>query len=151
MITKQKILDDFIVAFKNKDDIKKRTLESIKAEIMVVEKAKANIEVNEEKIMDILKSMAKKRKESLVAYEAGGREDLAQKEREELTVIESYLPAQMPDEQIKQIIETIVKDNNFSANDFGRAMGMVMGVLKGQVTGEVVNRILREVLTPASH
>jgi len=146
MLTKQQILDDFTQAFKERNEIKKRTLSSVKSEILVFEKQRAGNEVNEEKLMEILKSMAKKRRESIEAYEEGNRPELAQIEKEELEVIESYLPEQMSEEQIKEIAQKVIAGNNFTKADFGKAMGMTMGELKGQADGNVVSKVLKEIL-----
>jgi len=146
MISKQQILDDFTKAFKEKNEVKKRTLSSIKAEILVVEKSKNSSEVDSDKLIEILKSMAKKRRESIEAYEQGNRPELAAKEKEELEIIESYLPEQMSEEQVKEIVQKLVTDNSFTKADFGKAMGMAMGQLKGKADGNVVNKILKEIL-----
>lgn len=140
MATKQQILDDFTKAFKEKDEIKKRTLSSIKSEILVYEKSGKGGEVDENVVNDILKSMAKKRRESIEAFDAAGRTELAQIEREELAVIESYLPAQMPEEQVREIARRVIADNNFTKADFGKAMGAVMKEVQGQADGGAVKR-----------
>jgi len=146
MATKQQILDDFTKAFKERDEIKKRTLSSIKAEILVFEKQKGGNEVDDNKLMEILKSMAKKRREAIEAFKQGGREELAQIEKEELEIIESYLPEQMSEEQVKEIVEKVVTDNNFTQADFGKAMGMAMGQLKEKADGNIVGKVLKEIL-----
>jgi hypothetical protein len=146
MTTKQQIFDDFIKAFKAKDDIRKRTLASIKAEILVFEKQKEGNEAVLEKIVEILKSMAKKRREAIEAYEAAGRTELAQREKEELEVIESYLPAQLSAAQIRETAERIVSANGFGKADFGKAMGAVMTELKGKADGNTVSAIIKEIL-----
>ena len=146
MLTKQQILDDFTKALKNRDEVKKRTLESIKSDILVFEKAKAGNEATAEKIGEILKSMAKKRREAIEAYEAAGRAELAAKEKEELAVIESYLPEQMGEEQIKKAVRKIVAEQGLTKADFGKAMGIVMGQLKGKADGTVASKILQEIL-----
>jgi len=146
MLTKQQILDDFTKALKNKDEVKKRTLESIKSEILVFEKAKAGNEATAEKIAEILKSMAKKRREAIEAYEAAGRAELAAKEKEELAVIKFYLPAQMGEEQIKKAVRKIVAEQGFTKADFGKAMGMAMGQLKGKADGGLVGKAVKEIL-----
>jgi len=147
MATKQQILDDFITAFKAKDEVKKRTLAFVKSEILVFEKSGSDKKVDDDKLMEILKSMAKKRKESIAAYEAGNRDDLAKIEQEELAVIEAYLPEQMSEGQVRETIEKIVADNGFVAKDFGQAMGKVMSELRGKVDGGLAGKILKEILT----
>ena len=146
MTTKQQILDDFIKAFKEKDEIKKRTLVSIKSEILVAEKSKGGEEVNGDKLLEILKSMAKKRRESIEAYESAGRQELADREKEELKIIESYLPEQMSEDDVRREVEKIVSAEGFSKADFGKAMGAVMALLKGKADGAMAGRILKEVL-----
>ncbi len=155
MATKQQILDDFTVAFKERDKIKKRTLSLIKAEILVFEKSssfakatadKGQNEIDNNKLIDILKSMAKKRREAIEAFEQGNREELAQIEKEELEIIESYLPKQMSEEQVKEVVQKVVSDNSFTQADFGKAMGMTMGQLKGKADGNIVGKVLKEIL-----
>ena len=146
MATKQQIFDDFVQAFKNKDEVKKRTLESIKSEILVFEKAREGNEATEEKILEILKSMAKKRREAILAYEQGGRAELAAKEKEELAIIESYLPEQMSEEQARETVQKIVAAQSFTSADFGKAMGAVMAELKGKADGGMAGKILKEIL-----
>lgn len=146
MLTKQQIFDDFTTAFKTRDELRKRTLESIKSEILVFEKMKEGNEATDEKILEILKSMAKKRRESILAYEQAGRAELANKEKEELGIIESYLPEQMNEEQVREAIEKIVAAQSFTSADFGKAMGAVMAELKGKADGGMVGKILKELL-----
>lgn len=146
MATKQQIMDDFTTAFKAKNEIKKRTLGSIKAEVLVYEKSGKSGEVDEAVMNDILKSMAKKRRESLEAYESAGREDLAQTEREELAVIESYLPEQMSEAQVREIAQRVIAENGFTKADFGRAMGAVMKETSGQADGGAVKRAVEEIM-----
>jgi len=146
MATKQQIFNDFTQAFKNKDEVKKRTLESIKSEILVFEKQKEGNEATAEKIMEILKSMAKKRREALDAYKSAGRDELAKREQEELTIIESYLPEQMNESQIREVIKNIITAQNFTAADFGKAMSAVMAELKNKADGGLVGKVVKEIL-----
>ena len=146
MVTKEQIFSDFTAAFKNRDETKKRTLSSMKSEILVFEKAKAGNEATPEALTGILKSMAKKRREAIEAYTQGGRPELAVKEQEELAIIESYLPAQLSPVEVQTLVEKIVADNDFTASDFGRAMGVVMKELAGRASGDIVNSILKNIL-----
>jgi len=146
MATKQQIFNDFTQAFKNKDEVKKRTLESIKSEILVFEKQKEGNEATAEKIMEILKSMAKKRREALDAYKSAGRDELAKREQEELTIIESYLPEQMNESQIREVIKNIITAQNFTAADFGKAMSAVMAELNNKADGGLVGKVVKEIL-----
>ena len=146
MTTKQDILDDFTQAFKARDEVKKRTLLSVKSEMLNFEKQKEGNEVTPDKLVDILKSMAKKRRESIEAYQAAGRNELATTELEELAVIDSYLPEQMSEAQVREAVVRLVNAHGFGAADFGKAMAAVMGELKGTADGGLVSRVLKEVL-----
>jgi hypothetical protein len=150
MATKQQIFDDFTAAFKARDELRKRTLESIKSDILVFEKAREGNEATEEKILEILKSMAKKRREAILAYEQGNRPELAAKEKEELAIIESYLPEQMNEEQVREAVQKIVVNLGFKTQDnkadFGKAMGAVMAELKGKADGGMAGKVLKEIL-----
>jgi len=148
MATKQQIFDDFTAAFKARDELRKRTLESIKSEILVKEKSPDFVgkEMSGEAIIAILKSMAKKRRESIEAYGQGNRSELAAKEKEELAIIESYLPEQISEEQVRKVIKKIVETQDFASKDFGKAMGAVMAELKGKADGGMVGKILKEML-----
>src|SRR3989339_762708 len=125
MTTKQQILDDFIKAYKEK---------------------KEGNEACPEKLAEILKSMAKKRREAIEAFEAAGRTELAQREKEELAIIKSYLPEQLSAAQVREAVERIVSENGFGKADFGKAMGAVMAELNGQAEGTLVAGVLKELL-----
>ena len=92
----------------------------------------------------MLKSEAKKRKDSAESYHQAQREDLAQTEEKEIGIIQKYLPEQLSDDQIREEIKNIISENNFTASDFGKAMGIVMKHFAGKADGQEVSRILKE-------
>jgi hypothetical protein len=101
--------------------------------------------LTEEEALEILAKEAKKRKESISAFEKGGRQDLADKEKEELKLIEEYLPEQLPREEIeKAVLAAIAKTGAKETKDFGLAMKEAMIELKGKADASIVSGILRE-------
>lgn len=104
--------------------------------------------LSNEEVVDVLCSEAKKRKESIEEFQKAEREDLAQKEKAELEVIESYLPPQLSEQEIKEnAAEVIKKTEAQTLNDVGRVMGALMVRLRGRADGGVVMRIVKEMLS----
>ncbi|HQP49261.1 MAG TPA: GatB/YqeY domain-containing protein [Spirochaetota bacterium] len=142
----QRIESDLHDAIKSKDDIVLRTLRMLKSDIMY-EKTKGEGELPEEKVLEIVTRASKKRKEAIGEFEKAGRNDLAEREKEELLVIEKYLPEQLGEEDASAIIDRIIRDmGEVSKKDFGKVMGPVMKELKGKIDGGIVKRLLTEKL-----
>jgi uncharacterized protein YqeY len=90
---------------------------------------------------------AKQRRESIELYEKGGRQDLVEKERRELQIVESYLPKQMSEEEIRELVAKVIEEVGASSpKDIGKVMQAVMPKVKGRADGSLVNRIVRELL-----
>ena len=102
----------------------------------------------DEEPLKILKTAAKQLKESIDQYQKGGRDDLAEKEAFELTLLEKYLPEQLSEEQIKQTVKNIVKNTGSgSMQDMGKVMGATMQKLAGSADGKLVQKIVQEELS----
>lgn len=100
-------------------------------------------ELSDDEVVTVVKRQVKKHQESIEAFRNGGRADLVQKEEREKAILESFLPAQMGEEEIRAVVKEIVGTD---LGDFGQVMGQVMGKLKGQADGAVAARIVREEL-----
>lgn len=101
-----------------------------------------------EESLKILKSAAKQLNESIDQYQKGGREELAEKEAFELTLLEKYLPEQLSEEQIRQKVKNIVKNTGAgSMQDMGKVMGATMQELAGSADGKIVQKIVQEELS----
>ena len=104
-------------------------------------------ELTDEQVVEILKSEAKKRKDSILAYEQGNRQDLARKEKDEIIILQEYLPAELSDEEIEKIIKEIVASyGNASMKDFGKIMGQAMAKVNGKASGDRVSGKVKELL-----
>ena len=104
--------------------------------------------LNEEEFMKILKSTAKQLKESVEQYKKGGRKDLVKKELFELSLIQKYLPVQLSEDKIRDLIKTTIQSAGAkSMQDMGRVMGILMQELAGTADGKLVQQIVQKELS----
>ena len=148
MSLEQKIMADMKEAMKAKDEAALRGLRAIKAEII---KAKtepgAGGEVSEEKETALLQKMMKQRRDSLEIYQQQSRADLAQKEQEEIAIIEKFLPKQLTAEELKAELQTIIAETGAtSAADMGKVMGAATKKLAGKADGKTISATVKELL-----
>lgn len=114
------------------------TLRLLISEIRNTQIAKG-YELSDEEILEVITKEAKKRRESILSFRSGGREELAVKEESELKILEEYLPVQMSDEELTKIVkEAITETGATTVSDLGKIIGNVMSKAKGQVSGERV-------------
>jgi uncharacterized protein YqeY len=112
-----------------------------------IEKGGAGYEASEEDVQDVLQKQAKQRRDSIEQFEAANRNELAEKEKQELELLESYLPKQMGEEEIKQLVdEAITQTGATNAADMGKVMGALMPKTKGKADGGLVSRLVKEKL-----
>ena len=135
-------------AMKAKNEALLRSLRAIKAEII---KAKtepgARGEIDEATEQKFLQKMMKQRRDSLEIFEKQGRQDLAVKEKEEMQVIERFLPKQISTNEIKEAVAKIIADTGASsAADMGKVMGMASKQLAGKADGKTISTIVKELL-----
>ncbi len=147
--TLEKIKADLTGVLKAGDAVSALTLRYLLAEVHNAEIAKGKDAVlTEEELVQVLQKQAKQRRESIEAYQKGGREDLVVKEQRELKVIQSYLPEQMGEEEIQKIVEEAVSAIGASGiQDMGKVMSEVMAKVKGKADGSVVSRLVKEKLS----
>ena len=136
-------------AMKNKDEALLRGLRAIKAEII---KAKtepgANGAISEDTEMKLLQKLVKQRKDSLTIFQEQNRADLADKEAEEIAVIEKFLPVQMTEDEVKSAVEAIVKELGAAGpQDLGKVMGVASKQLAGKADGKIIAAVAKNALT----
>jgi uncharacterized protein len=144
----EKIMGEMKDAMKAKNEGTLRALRAIKAEII---KAKtdpgAGGKIDEATELKFLQKMVKQRKDSLDIFEKQGREDLAAKEKEELAVIEKFLPKQMSEAEITEAIKNIIAETGAtSAADLGKVMGVASKQLAGKADGKAISGIVKTLL-----
>jgi hypothetical protein len=131
---------------KAKDALRVSTLRLMISEIERKEKEKG-LPVPEEAIIQILYSMIKKRKEAIELFLKGGRQDLADKETNEIPIIESYLPKQLTEDEIRQeVLSAISALNARSVKEVGKVMGVLSKKLAGKAQGSTISQIAKEEL-----
>ena len=148
MSLETKIMAEMKEAMKAKNEGMLRALRAIKAEII---KAKtdpgAGGEIDEATEQQFLQKMMKQRRDALAIFEQQGRADLAEKEREEMAVIEKFLPAQLGEEEIKAALRQIISDVGASSPaDMGKVMGVATKQLAGQADGKIISQLVKNLL-----
>ncbi|MBL7701713.1 MAG: GatB/YqeY domain-containing protein [Ferruginibacter sp.] len=148
MSLEQQIMAEMKEAMKAKNEGVLRGLRAIKAEII---KAKtepgAAGEIDEATEQKFLQKMMKQRRDSLDIFEKQGREDLAAKEREEMAVIEKFLPKQLDEAELKEIIKGIIAETGASSPaDMGKVMGVASKQLAGKADGKAISAVVKELL-----
>lgn len=144
---KEKINEMMKNAMKEGDKLKLETLRSIRAAIIEFEKSGTGKELDEDEEIKIINSLVKKRKESIEIFEKANRLDLAEKEKQELEILQKFLPEQLNEEEISKILDEIIQQVGAKdPKDFGKVMGQAMKVFKGRADGKVVQAILKSKL-----
>jgi uncharacterized protein len=148
MALEQKVMADMKDAMKAKDEAGLRGLRAIKAAIIIAKTAEgAGGELKEEDEVKLLQKLVKQRKDSLEIYEKQHREDLAIKEREEIAVIEKFMPTQLDPAALKLVLQKIITDSGASSiADMGKIMGIASKQLAGQADGKTIGALVKELL-----
>lgn len=138
--------DDIKTAMKSKDKDTLSILRMLKAAIQN-EQIKAGRDLDGEEELTVLSREMKQRRDSLSEFEKAGRDDLADKVKIEITIVEKYMPKQLSEEEIRQIVQTAIDQTGAtSPKEFGKVMGAVMPEVKGKADGNQVNAIVKELL-----
>ena len=136
-------------AMKAGDAIKRDSLRMLDAMIKntEIEKMKKEEGLADAEILEVLARAVKQRKDSVAQYTAGGRPELAEKENKEIEILMQYMPEQMGDDKVREIVKEVISQTGASGKaDIGKVMGAAMGKLKGQADGNDVKRIAEELL-----
>ena len=142
MSLKEKITEDMKIAMKEGEKTKLNLIRMLRSEIRYKEIEKGS-ELDDNGIIDVLSSAAKRRKESIQEFRKGGREDLAAKEEKELKIIYSYLPEQLSEEELLKLIdESIEEADAQSSKDVGKVMRVIIPKVKGRADGKKVNQMV---------
>ncbi len=144
---KEKLLNDLKEAMKEKNIIRKNTVQAIRTAVLQVEKDKG-IEVTDEQIIDIIAKESKKRKDAAVEFEKSGREDLIEQNNKELEILAQYLPKQLSVEEIENIVKEVIQAVGATSM---KDMGIVMKTSKEKIgaagDGKVISDIVKKMLS----
>ncbi len=148
MSISNQINDDIKKAMLAREEAKLRALRSIKAALLLAATEKgAAEEVSDEKAIQILQKLAKQRKDSLEIFTQNNRPELALKEQEELDVINTFLPVQMDESELRSVLEKIIAEvGATSAADTGKIMPVAMKQLAGKADGKTIGALVKQIL-----
>ena len=149
MSLKEKIQKNMISALKEKRALESSVLKMLRAAITneEIKQGKKDSGLRDEETIKIIRSEAKKRNDAIEAYDKGGRDELAKKEREELEMLKAYLPEELSDEEIEKAVkEAKAETGAESMKEFGNVMKVAMVKLKGQADGKKVSEIAQKLL-----
>ena len=144
---KQNIQEELKKALLQRDELKTGTLRMLLAALINKEKEKNQGPLTEEQIQSVILSEVKKRKEAVEAFTKGGRPEMADKESKELEILQKYLPEQLPEEEVRKLVqEAIAQTGAAKAQDMGKVMAVLMPKVKGKADGAFVSAVVKELL-----
>lgn len=143
---RERLGEDLKTAMREKAALRLSTIRMMRAEILNKDKEHGK-DAGEEDILKILQSMIKRREEAAEQYVKGGREELAAKEREEIRIIQGYLPAQMGDEELREAVRAAIAQTGASSmKEMGKVMGLLTKQLAGRAAAARISQAVKEML-----
>lgn len=143
---KERLQEDWKKALKSKDKIRANVLSSAKSAILLVEKTDG-VTLEDDKVIEILAKEVKQRKEAMLEFEKGNRQDLVDQNKSEIEILLGYLPQQLSEEEILQIVkETATEVGANNMKDMGKLMSAVRPKVVGKADGKLVSQIVKEYL-----
>ena len=143
---KEKLMEDLKNSMKEKNNLRKNVVQMVRAAILQIEKDKG-IEVDDNKILEIIAKEVKTRNDSLADFEKGGREDLVEQVKQEIAVLSEYLPKQLTKEELKEKLTKIISDlGATSIKDMGAVMKEAKSQIGTAADGRTINEVVKELL-----
>jgi len=134
-------------AQKQRNEVEISTLRLLLSALKNYEIANKREPLTDEAVMKVIKTETRKREESIAAYKAGNRNELAEREQQELEILKTFLPAELSTEEIRQIVQSVIDENRDPARlNFGRVMGETMKRVGPRGSGNLVSQVVKEQL-----
>ena len=148
MNLREKIQADMIEAMKAKDETRVGALRMLRAAILKFEVSGSEKKVaSDEDVVQLIGKEVKQRKDSAEQFKNGGRAEMAEKEEKEMAILQTYLPAQLSEEELTAIVKEVIASTGVtSKKDMGKVMGALMPKVKGKADGGLVNKIVGSLL-----
>ena len=144
---KEKLMDDLKESMREKDVIRKNVIQMVRAAILQIEKDKG-IEVDDNKILEIIAKEVKTRNDALADFEKGGREDLVEQAKREIEILSEYLPKQLTKEELKEKVSKIIEEiGATSIKDMGNVMKEAKAQIGTAADGRSINEAVKELLS----
>jgi len=143
---KEKLLEDLKISMRDKNVVRKNTVQMVRAAILQIEKDTGN-EVDDDKIIDIIAKEMKKKRDAMADFERAGRQDLIDQTNEEMSVLSEYLPKQLSKDEIKEIVSKVISDvGATSIKDMGIVMKEAKSEIGAGADGKTINEVVKELL-----
>lgn len=147
MALEQQIQKDIMEAMKAHNTVRTNAVRAIKSEILLAKTSGAGAEITDGDVIKLIQKLIKQRKESAAMYAQGGRQDLADNELAEAAEMEGYLPKQLSEAEVEEIVKGIIAETGASnMADMGKVMGLATKKLAGQADGRTVSTIVKKLL-----
>lgn len=147
MALEQQIQKDIMEAMKAHNTVRTNAVRAIKSEILLAKTSGAGAEITDGDVIKLIQKLIKQRKESASMYAQGGRQDLADNELAEAAEMEGYLPKQLSEAEVEEIVKGIISETGASSMaDMGKVMGLATKRLAGQADGRTVSTIVKKLL-----
>lgn len=146
MTLKEQIQTEFVTAMKAKDEVAKSALSGLKAKITEAEKANGNVSLGDPEVVKVVSSAIKQRRQSVDAFEQAGRSDLAQNEKNEISVLEKFLPTQMSESDIEKEVREIISSMPEVATNANALQGKTMGMFNKKFPGQADPKLVMEII-----
>lgn len=147
MALEQQIQKDIMEAMKAHNTVRTNAVRAIKSEILLAKTSGAGAEITDGDVITLIQKLIKQRKESAAMYAQGGRQDLADNELAEAAEMEGYLPKQLSEAEVEEIVKGIIAETGASSMaDMGKVMGLATKKLAGQADGRTVSTIVKKLL-----
>ena len=147
MALEQQIQKDIMEAMKAHNTVRTNAVRAIKSEILIAKTSGAGAEITDGDVIKLIQKLIKQRKESAAMYAQGGRQDLADNELAEAAEMEGYLPKQLSEAEVEEIVKGIIAETGASSMaDMGKVMGLATKKLAGQADGRTVSTIVKKLL-----
>lgn len=146
MSLKEQLLQDMKNAMKERDEIRKNTVQMARAAILQIEKDN-KVTLDDDGVIDVIAKEVKKRRDALPDYERSGRQDLIDRLKSEIEVLLKYLPEQLTEEELEAIVRQTVQEVGASSHkDMGKVMQAVKPKVKGRADGKMISTIVKKIL-----
>lgn len=146
MSLKERLQEDWKTALKSKDNFRAGVLSMTRAAILQVEKIDGS-KLDDAAVVDVISKEVKQRRESIADFEKGNRQDLVDQTQKEIEILLDYLPKQLTEEEIAEIVSGAVNESGAtSMKDMGKVMSIIMPAVKGRADGKLVSQIVKQFL-----
>ena len=143
---KEKLMENLKTSMKEKNDVRKNTIQMVRAAILQIEKDKG-IQVDDNKILEIIAKEVKSKKDAIVDFEKAAREDLIKQTNEEMAILQEYLPKQLIHDELKEKITAIIAEvGATSIKDMGTVMKEAKSQIGTAADGKSINEVVKELL-----